>query len=51
MIISGNLNANVEGENKGHEEVIGWYGMVVETDNEDRLVTCATNNIVIGAGP
>ena len=49
LIISGDLNAKVGSDNRGHERVMGKHGLGVDNDNGERLIDfCAANDLVIG---
>ena len=49
MIVSGDLNAKVGADNRGHEEIMGSHGIGEDNDNGDRLMNfCNTNGLVIG---
>ena len=49
LIVSGDLNAKVGSDNRGHERVMGKHGLGVDNDNGERLIDfCAANDLVIG---
>ena len=49
LIVSGDLNAKVGSDNRGHERVMGKHGIGEDNENGERLIDfCATNDLVIG---
>ena len=52
IIIMGDLNAKVGGDNSGSDRVMGRHGSSIINENGERLVEfCTINNLVMGGTP